>query len=334
MIVNKNASLKKLNTFNVDASCDLLVESSNTNDLLEVLNNKELNNNLFILGGGSNILFTKHYQGTIINLKEESIKILDEGPDKVQVEVSAGMNWHRFVEWAVDKDFGGIENLSLIPGNVGASPIQNIGAYGVELEDVFDSCSGIMIDSLDKVNLSKSDCEFTYRSSIFKKKLKNKFIITSVRFNLTKSNHLYNIDYPDLNNLSESGLDLKKISNEVIKIRNSKLPDPKQYGNCGSFFKNPIIGYSKFQKLKEKFTEIPFFKTDSNYFKVPAAWLIDKCGFKKINDKNVGVYKNQPLVVINLGNASGNEIINFAKRIKGSVFNEFDIELEEEVIVM
>ena len=191
-----------------------------------------------------------------------------------------------------------------------------------------------MIDSLDKVNLSKSDCEFTYRSSIFKKKLKNKFIITSVRFNLTKSNHLYNIDYPDLNNLSESSLDLKKISNEVIKIRNSKLPDPKQYGNCGSFFKNPIIGYSKFQKLKEKFTKIPFFKTDSNYFKVPAAWLIDKCGFKKINDKNVGVYKNQPLVVINLGNASGNEIINFAKRIKDSVFNEFDIELEEEVIVM
>jgi len=334
MIVNKNASLKKLNTFNVDASCDVLVESSNTNDILEVLNNKELNNNLFILGGGSNILFTKHYQGTIINLKEESIKILDEGPDKVQVEVSAGTNWHRFVRWAVDKDFGGIENLSLIPGNVGASPIQNIGAYGVELEDVFDSCSGIMIDSLDKVNLSKSDCEFTYRSSIFKKKLKNKFIITYVRFNLTKSNHLYNIDYPDLNNLSESGLDLKKISNEVIKIRNSKLPDPKQYGNCGSFFKNPIVDYSKLQKLKEKFTEIPFFKTDSNYFKVPAAWLIDKCGYKKINDENVGVYKNQPLVLINLGNASGNEIINFAKRIKDSVFNKFDIELEEEVIVM
>ena len=334
MIVNKNASLKKLNTFNVDASCDLLVETSNPDDLLEILDSKELNNNLFILGGGSNILFTKHYQGTIINLKEESIKILEEGVDKIQVEVSAGMNWHRFVEWAVDKDFGGIENLSLIPGNVGASPIQNIGAYGVELEDVFDSCSGIMIDSLDKVNLSKSDCEFSYRSSIFKKNLKNKFIITSVRFNLTKSNHLFNIDYPDLNNLSESGLDLKKISNEVIKIRNSKLPDPKQYGNCGSFFKNPIIGYSKFQKLKEKFNEIPFFKTDSNYFKVPAAWLIDKCGFKKINDGNVGVYKNQPLVVINLGNASGNEIINFAKRIKDSVFNEFDIELEEEVIVM
>jgi len=334
MIVNKNASLKKLNTFNVDASCDLLVETSNPDDLLEILDSKELNNNLFILGGGSNILFTKHYQGTIINLKEESIKILEEGVDKIQVEVSAGMNWHRFVEWAVDKDFGGIENLSLIPGSVGASPIQNIGAYGVELEDVFDSCSGIMIDSLDKVNLSKSDCEFSYRSSIFKKNLKNKFIITSVRFNLTKSNHLFNIDYPDLNNLSESGLDLKKISNEVIKIRNSKLPDPKQYGNCGSFFKNPIIGYSKFQKLKEKFNEIPFFKTDSNYFKVPAAWLIDKCGFKKINDGNVGVYKNQPLVVINLGNASGNEIINFAKRIKDSVFNEFDIELEEEVIVM
>ena len=334
MIVNKNASLKKLNTFNVDASCDLLVETSNPDDLFEILDSKELNNNLFILGGGSNILFTKHYQGTIINLKEESIKILEEGVDKIQVEVSAGMNWHRFVEWAVDKDFGGIENLSLIPGSVGASPIQNIGAYGVELEDVFDSCSGIMIDSLDKVNLSKSDCEFSYRSSIFKKNLKNKFIITSVRFNLTKSNHLFNIDYPDLNNLSESGLDLKKISNEVIKIRNSKLPDPKQYGNCGSFFKNPILGYSKFQKLKEKFNEIPFFKTDSNYFKVPAAWLIDKCGFKKINDGNVGVYKNQPLVVINLGNASGNEIINFAKRIKDSVFNEFDIELEEEVIVM
>ena len=279
-------------------------------------------------------MFTKNYKGLILHNRIKGIQIIEQDSNFVYVKVGAGENWHEFVEWSVSKSLSGIENLASIPGTVGASPIQNIGAYGVELEDVFDSCSGIMIESLDKVNLSKSDCEFTYRSSIFKKKLKNKFIITSVRFNLTKSNHLYNIDYPDLNNLSESGLDLKKISNEVIKIRNSKLPDPKQYGNCGSFFKNPIIGYSKFQKLKEKFTEIPFFKTDSNYFKVPAAWLIDKCGFKKINDENVGVYKNQPLVLINLGNASGNEIINFAKRIKDSVFNEFDIELEEEVIVM
>lgn len=335
MLIKENASLKEYNTFNIDQTADIFIEIDNTNEILKFLENKNLTNNLFILGGGSNILFTRKYQGTILHIKEEGIRVIEEDEKNVLVEVASGTNWHYFVEWAIKHNYGGIENLSLIPGNVGAAPIQNIGAYGVELKDSFYSCLGVSLDNFEIKELKKSDCEFDYRSSIFKSKLKNRFIITSVKFILSKTNHNFVIEYKGLkDNLLNTKLSLEKISNEVIRIRKSKLPDFKIYGNCGSFFKNPIISIDHYNSLRDKYGEIPKFKIDNYNIKIPAAWLIDKCEFKNNSDKNVGVYKNQSLVIINFGNASGNEILNFAMKIKETVNKTFNIELEEEVIIL
>ena len=237
--------------------------------------------------------------------------------------------------WAVENNYGGIENLSLIPGNVGAAPIQNIGAYGVELKDIFYSCSGIELDSLKEFEMNKSECKFSYRDSIFKNELKDKVVITSIKLNLTKDNHHFNIAYKDLKeNLSNSELSLKVISDEVIKIRQSKLPDHKSVGNCGSFFKNPIVSLSKLKKIKAVYPNLPSFKIDSNNYKIPAAWLIEKSGFKERGNKNVGVYENQPLVIINHGSATGKEILDFANEIKETIYNNFNIQLEEEVLII
>ena len=237
--------------------------------------------------------------------------------------------------WAVENNYGGIENLSLIPGNVGAAPIQNIGAYGVELKDIFYSCSGIELDSLKEFEMNKSQCKFSYRNSIFKNELKDKVVITSIKLNLTKDNHHFNIAYKDLKeNLSNSELSLKVISDEVIKIRQSKLPDHKSVGNCGSFFKNPIVSLSKLKKIKAVYPNLPSFKIDSNNYKIPAAWLIEKSGFKERGNKNVGVYENQPLVIINHGSATGKEILDFANEIKERIYNNFNIQLEEEVLII
>jgi UDP-N-acetylmuramate dehydrogenase len=261
--------------------------------------------------------------------------LIDADENNVLVEVSSGESWNDFVLWAVENNFGGVENLSLIPGNVGAAPIQNIGAYGVELKDIFHSCKGIMIDSLNEFELTKEECEFNYRSSIFKSTYKNKTIITSVKLILTKSKHNFNIEYKGLKeNLLGKELTIKKISDQVIRIRKSKLPDPKSYGNCGSFFKNPIVNISKHEYLLNKFPDIPFFKIDNNNYKISAAWLIDQCNFKNKKVKDVGVYSNQPLVIINHGNAKGKDILHFANEIKGTVYGNFEIELEEEVLIL
>jgi UDP-N-acetylmuramate dehydrogenase len=261
--------------------------------------------------------------------------LIDADENNVLVEVSSGESWNDFVLWAVENNFGGVENLSLIPGNVGAAPIQNIGAYGVELKDIFHSCKGIMIDSLNEFELTKEECEFNYRSSIFKSTYKNKTIITSVKLILTKSKHNFNIEYKGLKeNLLGKELTIKKISDQVIRIRKSKLPDPKSYGNCGSFFKNPIVNISKHEYLLNKFPDIPFFKIDNKNYKISAAWLIDQCNFKNKKVKDVGVYSNQPLVIINHGNAKGKDILHFANEIKGIVYGNFEIELEEEVLIL
>ena len=333
MKIHRNSSLKKFNTFNVDELAQLIIEIDNISDLPNILSNKK--DEILVLGGGSNILFTKSYDGLIINLKNKGKKIIQEDEKSVLVEVSAGENWHDFVLWAIKNNFGGLENLSLIPGNVGAAPIQNIGAYGVELKDIFYSCKGLMLDTLSEFEFKKTECEFDYRTSIFKSALKNKTVITSVKLILTKSKHNYNIDYKDLNiNLKNTELSVKKISDEVIKIRTSKLPDPKFFGNCGSFFKNPIVNSYTYESLLDKFPNTPAHKIDDNNYKISAAWLIDQSGFKNKKDKNVGVYKNQPLVIINYGKATGKELLNFALNIKETIYNNFEIELEEEVIIM
>ena len=335
MEVFRNGSLKKFNTFNVDEKAKVLVEINRVSDLFTFLSKENQKDKMLVLGGGSNILFTKSYEGIIISLKNKGIELIDEDENNILVEISSGESWNDFVVWAVENNFGGVENLSLIPGNVGAAPIQNIGAYGVELKDVFHSCKGIMLDTLNEFEFTKSDCEFNYRSSIFKSTLKNKTIITSVKLNLTKSNHNYNIDYKELKeNLLDTELTIKNISDQVIQIRKSKLPDPKIFGNCGSFFKNPIINISRHESLLNKFPDIPFFKIDNNNYKISAAWLIDQSDFKNKKVKNVGVYSNQPLVIINHGNAKGKDILDFAKEIKETVIGNFDIELEEEVLIL
>ena len=335
MKIHRNCSLKKFNTFSVDEKAQLLLEVDNISDLANILSKQNRKDEILVLGGGSNILFTKSYDGLIINLKNKGKKIIQEDESSVLVEVSAGENWHDFVLWAIKNDFGGVENLSLIPGNVGAAPIQNIGAYGVELKDIFYSCKGLMLDSLSEFEFKKTECKFDYRTSIFKSTLKNKTLITSVKLLLTKSAHNFNIDYKDLNiNLLNTELSVKKISDEVIKIRTSKLPNPKFFGNCGSFFKNPIVNSSKYKSLLDKFPNTPAYKVDADNYKISAAWLIDQSGFKNKKDKNVGVYENQPLVIINYGRATGNELLNFALKIKETIYSNFEIELEEEVIIM
>ena len=333
MKINKEASLKKFNTFNVSETANFIYEVEEISELKGILSDSK--GKILILGGGSNILFTKRFEGTIINLKNKGIKVISENKDSILVEVSAGENWNDFVIWAVENNYGGIENLSLIPGNVGAAPIQNIGAYGVELKDIFYSCSGIELDSLKEFEMNKSECKFSYRNSIFKNELKDKVVITSIKLNLTKDNHHFNIAYKDLKeNLSNSELSLKVISDEVIKIRQSKLPDHKSVGNCGSFFKNPIVSLSKLKKIKAVYPNLPSFKIDSNNYKIPAAWLIEKSGFKERGNKNVGVYENQPLVIINHGSATGKEILDFANEIKETIYNNFNIQLEEEVLII
>lgn len=335
MEVFRNGSLKKFNTFNVDEKAKVLVEINRVSDLFTFLSKENQKDKMLVLGGGSNILFTKTYEGIIISLKNKGIELIDEDENNILVEISSGESWNDFVVWAVENNFGGVENLSLIPGNVGAAPIQNIGAYGVELKDVFHSCKGIMLDTLNEFEFTKSDCEFNYRSSIFKSTLKNKTIITSVKLNLTKSKHNFNVDYKELKeNLLDTELTIKNISDQVIQIRKSKLPDPKIFGNCGSFFKNPIINISRHESLLNKFPDIPFFKIDNNNYKISAAWLIDQSDFKNKKVKNVGVYSNQPLVIINHGNAKGKDILDFAKEIKETVIGNFDIELEEEVLIL
>ena len=333
MKINKEASLKKFNTFNVSETANFIYEVEEISELKGILSDSK--GKILILGGGSNILFTKRFEGTIINLKNKGIKVVSENKDSILVEVCAGENWNDFVIWAVENDYGGIENLSLIPGNVGAAPIQNIGAYGVELKDIFYSCSGIELDSLKEFEMNKSECKFSYRNSIFKNELKDKVVITSIKLNLTKDNHHFNIAYKDLKeNLSNSELSLKVISDEVIKIRQSKLPDHKSVGNCGSFFKNPTVSLSKLKKIKAVYPNLPSFKIDSNNYKIPAAWLIEKSGFKERGNKNVGVYENQPLVIINHGSATGKEILDFANEIKETIYNNFNIQLEEEVLII
>ena len=333
MEIHRNSSLKKFNTFNVDELAQLIIEIDNISDLPNILSNKK--DEILVLGGGSNILFTKPYNGLIINLKNKGKKIIQEDENTVLVEVSAGENWHEFVLWAIKNNFGGLENLSLIPGNLGAAPIQNIGAYGVELKDIFYSCKGLMLDTLSEFEFKKTECKFDYRTSIFKSTLKNKTVITSVKLILTKSKHNFNIDYKDLNiNLQDTELSVKKISDEVIKIRTSKLPNPKFFGNCGSFFKNPIVNSDTYKSLLDKFPNIPAHKIDEDNYKISAAWLIDQSGFKNKKDKNVGVYENQPLVIINNGKATGKELLNFALNIKETIYNNFEIGLEEEVIII
>jgi UDP-N-acetylmuramate dehydrogenase len=334
--ISHNISLKKYNTFGIDVSAKDFVTATSINELQKIL---KLNpKNLFVLGGGSNMLLTKNISDSlVIHINIKGIKKNDENPGFVFINVSAGENWHDFILWCIDNNYGGLENMSLIPGNVGTAPIQNIGAYGTELKDNFIECEAIEIETGIIKTFSKIECEFDYRNSVFKNKLKGKYIITSVTFKLTKKNHILNTAYgviekelEDKNILSPT---IKDISNAIIAIRKSKLPDPKKLGNSGSFFKNPVITQQEFEIFIAKYPEAPNYKVSHNEIKIPAGWLIEKAGFKGKQYGNAGVHEKQALVLVNHGNASGKEIWNLAMKIKSTVKEKFGIEINPEVNV-
>ena len=336
MVMNfqKDTSLLPYNTFGIDVKSKHFIDVKSIDELQAVLNQNQLEN-LLVLGGGSNLLLTKDFEGLTLRIQNRGIEIVEQDDRKARVKVAAGENWHDFVLWCLENDLGGVENLALIPGNVGAAPIQNIGAYGVELREVFESCEAISIDT-GKVKIFKKDeCDFGYRNSIFKNTLKGKYIIFSVQFNLNKPPHELNISYKGLSEKLEGKIpNIQSIAQAVIEIRSSKLPDPKKIGNCGSFFKNPVISLIKFNDLKLQYPDIPHYPDQFDKIKIPAAWLIDTLGYKGYRNQEAGVHPNQALVLVNYGNATGAEIKKLAQQIRNKVKEKFAINLEFEVNIL
>lgn len=334
MGLQKNISLLNYNTFGIGAKTKYFQEFNSLNDLKEILNNKELKKEAkLILGGGSNVLFTKDFNGIILKNDLKGIEVVSENTDSVFVKSAAGEIWHNFVLYCIDKNFGGIENLSLIPGSVGASPMQNIGAYGVEIKDVFYELEALNIYTLELLKFTNSACKFGYRESVFKNIEKDNFIITSVTFKLQKQpviNTSYGAIEQELEKLKITSPTIKDVSNAVCSIRSLKLPNPKNIGNAGSFFKNPTVSIEKYTQLKKDFPDIVGYP-QNNVIKLAAGWLIEKAGWKGKQIGNVGVHKNQALVLVNYGNAKGEEVINLANNIKDSVNQLFGINLEIEV---
>jgi UDP-N-acetylmuramate dehydrogenase len=332
--IKENVSLKTFNTFKIDVISKGFVSVKNFNELKKALENNKYEN-YRILGGGSNILFTSDFDGLTIHIANKGISIINESKKNVTIEISAGENWHDLVLWALNNNLGGIENLSLIPGNVGAAPVQNIGAYGVELKDVFLFCEALNIKTKKIRKFSLEECKFKYRSSIFKTKEKNNYIIMKVFLKLNKEPHKYTTSYGEIIEVLENKkLSIQNISKAIIKIRQSKLPDSKKIGNAGSFFKNPIIELNHYKNLKNKFKNIPGYETLNNGIKIPAGWLIEQLGYKGLNIGDVGIYKKQALVLVNNGKASGIDVLNVAKKIKNDVKRNFNISLEFEVNIL
>jgi len=335
--LKKNYSLKSYNTFHIDAKAKYFATFESVIELKEILkSNIYSNNKTLILGGGSNILLTKDYNGLVLHNKINGICIIEDNKEFVKVEVGGGVNWNEFVKWSVSQKLSGIENLALIPGSVGASPVQNIGAYGVEVKDTITNVFGLDIDNKKNKIFSNQMCNFRYRDSIFKTHLKNKIIITKVEFRLSKTalnKTAYGAIEEELKilNLNPSP---KNIANAVTNIRNRKLPNTNDLGNTGSFFKNPIITKDKYNKLQKIFPNIIGYKISENEIKLAAGWLIEKAGLKGYRKGDAGVHKNQALVLINYGNASGKEIINLAKQIQEIIFDKFEVRLETEVNIL
>ncbi|MDP4172990.1 MAG: UDP-N-acetylmuramate dehydrogenase [Bacteroidota bacterium] len=336
MRIIEDFQLKGQNTFGLDIKAKYYAEISKIDEIKELYSSYS-SSPIMILGGGSNILFSKDYDGLMIKNLIKGIKKVYENEDIVLIEAGAGEVWEDFVQYTVDNNWGGLENLSLIPGTVGASPIQNIGAYGTEIKDVFEELKGYNLETGEVSAFSLAQCRFGYRDSVFKRELKGKFVVTSVTYRLCKNPQI-DIKYEALRSeLEKLGIEsptVKQVSEIVCNIRRSKLPDPKIVGNAGSFFKNPEISDSHYQKLLSLHNDIPGYKTGNNTIKVPAGWLIQKCGWRGKRLGNVGVYDKQALVLVNYGGADGNEIIKLSENIKESVKKEFDIWLETEVNIV
>ncbi len=337
MRIQENISLRPYNTFGIDVQAKYFASFQSIDELKELLNYKQTANHRLVLGGGSNILLTKNYNGLILKNDIKEIEIIKEDEHYVYVKVGAGENWHQFVLYCLQYNFAGVENLSLIPGNVGASPMQNIGAYGVEIKDVFYDLEALYIKDKKLHSFTLNDCEFGYRESIFKKKYKDQFVITSVTFRLHKKpvfNTSYGAINQELENMGVKEPSIHAISQAVINIRSSKLPDWKIIGNAGSFFKNPIIKNREFLKLKQSFPGIVAFPSSEGFTKLAAGWLIEQCGWKGYREGDAGCYLKQALVLVNYGNAKGEEIFNLSKKIIHSVKDKFGVQLAREVNII
>ena len=343
MQVYQNYSLKEYNTFGIAAIAKYFASFSSAEELEELLDTYKNIPSKMALGGGSNILFTRDYNGLVLQNVIPGIKVLDEDTQYIYVSAGAGIRWHDLVLFCIKNNYGGMENLSLIPGNVGASPMQNIGAYGVEVKDIFYELEAFHLEDKIPKNFSAKDCEFGYRDSIFKKQLKGQFAILNVTYRL-KKNSVFNISYgaieKELEKMKVQDLSIKAISDAVINIRTSKLPDPAIIGNAGSFFKNPVIEECDFKKMIDTGNNIPHYEAGKNKYKIPAGWLIEQCGpeigtsWKGYRRGDAGCYEKQALVLVNYGNATGKQIYNLSEQIKISVLEKFGIELEREVNVV
>ena len=337
MKVEKNKSLRSFNTFGIDVKAAEFISVDSVATLKKVLEQYR-GEDIFILGGGSNMLLTDDINRTVVHINLKGISVVSEDNNEVVLKVMAGENWHELVLYCLEQNYGGLENLSLIPGNTGTAPIQNIGAYGVELKDVFESCEAISVVTGELRNFSLQDCEFAYRNSIFKSRLKGEYIITSVNLRLTKTNHHLNISYGAISDvLEEKGIanpEIRDVSEAVIQIRRSKLPDPEQLGNSGSFFKNPVLTSEEFQAFRKNHPQAPYYEVSPTEFKIPAGWLIEQAGFKGKRFGDAGVHDKQALVLVNFGSATGKEIWDLALKIQKKVKDTFGIYIEPEVNIV
>lgn len=344
-MLQQNVSLKPFNTFGVEAKSQYFAEVNSLEELINVIKkykstseSKDAKYPLLFLGGGSNILFTKNFEGLAIKLNLKGLEQRYISENEVLVTAQAGENWHDFVMFCINRNYGGLENLSLIPGNVGTSPMQNIGAYGCEIKDTFEECKVLYLDTLEVETFDNKACRFGYRDSIFKQEGKGKYVILEVTFRLSTRNHSIKIEYgaikTELDKKNIQTPTIKDVSDAVIAIRESKLPNPKLLGNAGSFFKNPTISASQFNIVQKEFPNIHFFPA-GDMIKVPAGWLIEQCGWKGKQIGNVACHELQALVIVNkTGKATGKEIYDFSTQIINSVKNQFGIELEREVNII
>jgi UDP-N-acetylmuramate dehydrogenase len=335
-MVQQNISLKSFNTFSIDVYAKNFASFSDADELTELITQNP-NLKTFVLGGGSNILFTKNFDGLVLKNEIKGIDLVKEDADHLYIQVGAGENWHQFVTFCINRNWAGVENLSLIPGNVGASPMQNIGAYGVEIKEVFYELEAFNLAEKKVYTFSVNDCEFGYRDSVFKNKNKDQFVILSVTYCLNKFPTL-NLSYAaleqELERMNVTEPTIRSVSQAVINIRSSKLPDPNVIGNAGSFFKNPLVTRSKFEELKINFPNIVGFTNEDENAKLSAGWLIEQCGWKGFRKGDAGCYSKQALVLVNYGNASGKEIYDLSEEILQSVKNKFGVELEREVNII
>lgn len=336
MEVRENYSLKNYNTFGIDIKCRYFVESDTESEFLEFVSSYELKpEEIMVLGEGSNFLFTDDFEGTVFYPTIKGMEIVEENDEHVWVRIGAGEIWDDFVAWAVERGYGGVENLSFIPGHVGAAPVQNVGAYGMEAGDTIERVEAIQIEEARKDVIDAADCRFAYRDSIFKGEWKNKYIITYVVFRLTKAPEFrlnYGSVQEELQKLGE--VNLKNIRQAIIHIRRAKLPDVKELPNAGSFFKNPVVPREQAEQLKEKYPELPVYPVDKDRVKLAAGWLIEQCGWKGKDLGKAGVYEKQALILVNRAEASGVEVAHLANEVKKSVFMTFGVWIEPEVYVI